>query len=225
MESTGAGRSAIGTMTPPNPRASRNSTLAITRLPPAAALPRSRARARRRRPIPRYDERRHRCVRPGDATRARRDRDEPSDLDEADPQHDRQLGRNEAGRAERRPAQPLQDPVAAFVGRGDAQVDEAAGDDREGERAGQCHAHGARRQDNVPGEQEHRDWDTDHREGFAPPRRQATLHAGLGDDRRRPCAGRLTPQPPQRARDRRPRATHRPTSIPRSTSRRRGSPP
>ena len=85
-----------------------------------------------------HDEGRDRCPGPGaPAEDGRRDHDQQHDLRDLDHEDRPHLGRQQPAAGQRRPAEPLEDAVVPLVRRGDAEVDEARGDDGQGERAGQ----------------------------------------------------------------------------------------
>ena len=60
--------------------------------------------------------------------------DEEHDLEDLDDEDRADLGRQQAATRQRRAAEPLEDAVTALVGGGDPEVDEARGDDRQGQR-------------------------------------------------------------------------------------------
>ena len=146
IASSGPGRRSIGTTTPPTTRNARNRTFARARTVSGPERPgEEQAEARERRPCragpPTTRSQRRAAAARRPAEDEDRRRDEQGDLDRLDDQHGQQPGDDQLGTAERRPAEPLQDPVRAVVGGRDPEADEARRDDPERDRAGQEEVH------------------------------------------------------------------------------------
>ena len=117
-----------------------------------------------------------------------RDRDEQDDLRDLDDEDGQHLRREQVATGQRRAAEPLEDAVVPFVGRRDPEVDQAGGDDREGQGSRKQEVDGPSgtgRQDARRGEEEQHDRRDDDRDQdvLAPARGEAELGRGLGEGR------------------------------------------